>query len=121
MTNVRAKTRALLENGHKIMEYSGFVSFCKEENIENEADIVLQYLHDTGVLYYKQNYFKGSIILQQDWAIEAVYKVLDKGSGYFEILEDQKGEIKPSGLLVAFIHTLSSLIFLPALVVGSWL
>jgi internalin A len=52
---------------------------------------LLGYLHDTGVLYYREGYFQKQIILNQTWAIEAVYKILDRENPYHEVLEHQKG------------------------------
>jgi len=55
--------------------------------------LLLSYLHDTGVLYYRQGYFNNQIILNQDWAIQAIYKVLNRESEYFEVLHYEKGKL----------------------------
>jgi len=57
------------------------------------CDIILKFLHDSGVVFYQKEYFNGQIILNQEWAISAIYKILNKDSDYFEILsdEDNKG------------------------------
>ncbi|WP_375562611.1 COR domain-containing protein [Bernardetia sp. OM2101] len=78
-------------NGKKRISFQNFVEWCKEEDAENEADTLANFFHDTGVFYYQAKYFSGEIIINQSWAIEAVYKVLDKQSSYYGLLKQKKG------------------------------
>ncbi len=78
-------------NGKKRISFQSFVEWCKEEDAENEADTLANFFHDTGVFYYQAKYFSGEIIINQSWAIEAVYKVLDKQSRSYKLLKQKKG------------------------------
>ncbi len=89
---VREKIRNLQANtNQKTLSFAEFESICKENECEKSAPTILGYLHNTGVLYYRKGYFNNEIILNQSWAIEAIYKILDRESRYFEVLEHQNG------------------------------
>jgi Leucine-rich repeat (LRR) protein len=77
----------------KTLSIAEFEAMCAENSCEKSASVILDYLHDTGVLYYRKDYFNDQIILNQDWAIQAIYKVLNRESAYFEILKHEKGRL----------------------------
>ena len=54
---------------------------------------MLDFFHQTGVFFYDEKHFSGQIILDQSWAISAVYKVLDKDAEYFGYLKEQQGKL----------------------------
>ncbi|MEZ4883199.1 MAG: COR domain-containing protein [Chitinophagales bacterium] len=90
----RVRTEQKNPQGRKEIDQSTFGNWCEAAGVADSAQYILEFLHDTGVLFYQERYFSGSIILDQAWAIEAVYKVLNKDSDYFEILEDKKGVLE---------------------------
>lgn len=77
----------------KTLSIDEFTAICIENSCEKSATTILGYLHDTGVLYYRRGYFNDQIILNQDWAIQATYKILNRESDYFEILQHEKGKL----------------------------
>ncbi|TAE00317.1 MAG: hypothetical protein EAZ97_06315 [Bacteroidetes bacterium] len=77
----------------KTLSISEFEAICEKKDAKKSVQTILGYLHDTGVLYYRKGYFNDQIILDQAWAIEAIYKLLDRESRYFEILEHQNGKL----------------------------
>lgn len=93
--SVRNRVRAeqAKENGEKQIDGKTFREWCKEAKAEESTRVVLEFLHDTGVLFFQDRYFGSSIILNQAWAIDAVYKVLDKDQEYFEVLEGNRGRL----------------------------
>lgn len=77
----------------KTLSISEFEYICEKQDAKKSMQTILGYLHDTGVFYYREGYFNDQIILDQAWAIEAIYKLLDRESRYFEILEHQNGNL----------------------------
>ena len=64
-------------------------------------DLLLQYLHHNGFLYYNKQYLGEDIIANQKWALEAIYKIFEK-EHYREFREDHQGEILVSRLFDLF-------------------
>jgi hypothetical protein len=52
---------------------------------------LLSFLHDSGVLYYKEKVFQNAIILDQKWAIEAIYTIFDRNQVYYQLIEKENG------------------------------
>ncbi|WP_296842249.1 leucine-rich repeat domain-containing protein [Thiofilum sp.] len=62
----------------------------------SDATWFVQYLHDTGILFYSKGKFQDQIIIDQNWAIEAVYKVFDPYADHREHIKSMHGVVKPS-------------------------
>jgi len=90
--NIRNRVREAQQRNLKKIEYSEFEDWCRNENISDSTSILLDFLHNSGVLFYRADFSDGIIILNQSWIIEAIYKVLDKDSSYFEVLSHQEGK-----------------------------
>ncbi len=92
---VRHRIRQEQENekGLDLIPFSLFEQWCHDAGIAASAPTLAHFLHQTGVVYYQPPYFSGQIILNQAWAIEAVYQVLDREGDYFEILEYRQGTL----------------------------
>ncbi len=81
-------------DGLKVTDFANFQNWCKEAGIEKSAQTLVDFFHNTGVFFCRSKYFSGRIILDQAWAIEAVYKILDRQGKYIELLEYYQGKIK---------------------------
>jgi GTPase SAR1 family protein len=80
-----------------------FQKICQKYDLnQDHAKTLLYYLHDTGVLFYRENLFQNKIILDQKWAIEAVYTLFDR-KGVFPRLV-QKGIFSTQDLKYAWQH-----------------
>jgi len=78
-----------------------FHKICQKYELNQEhGKTLLQYLHDTGALFYKENLFQNQIILDQKWAIDAVYTLFDR-KGLFPRLV-QKGIFSTQDLKYAW-------------------
>lgn len=82
---VRDKLEELREQGRKTLSYEEYETISHD--IKKSRSTVIEYLHDIGEVYYQRGHFNNEIILNQSWAIEAIYKILDRESEYFEIFE----------------------------------
>ncbi|MCG8330775.1 MAG: leucine-rich repeat domain-containing protein [Chitinophagales bacterium] len=91
--NVRTALRNQRTDGAKELSWKKFESVCESFEVQKSAKTIVQFLHDTGVLYYRHNYFNNRIILDQAWAIHAIYQILDRSSHYYEVLEHHQGQL----------------------------
>ncbi len=60
----------------KKLPFAHFKQLCIKAGINDPAWFA-DYLHKTGIVFYRQDAFKNQIILNQNWAITAVYKLFD--------------------------------------------
>ena len=57
-----------------------FRRICAEERLVSEPKFLLDYLHNTGVVFYREGLFEDRIVLDQSWALEAIYAVFNRDS-----------------------------------------
>ena len=56
-----------------------FSQICKKVGVVHQGHAHLrEYFHHTGALFYQEGLFKNELIVDQKWAIEAVYTLLDR-------------------------------------------
>ena len=60
----------------KTIPFAYFEQLCTKAGINN-TNWFASYLHKTGVFFYRKGAFQSQIILDQNWAIEAIYKLFD--------------------------------------------
>ena len=66
------------ERRHRMLTTSQFNAVCDEIDGISTWQHALDYCHKTGVVFYQGDLFSGDIILDQDWALDAVYAVFDR-------------------------------------------
>ena len=57
-----------------------FHRICAEAMLRSEPKFLLDYLHNTGVVFYREGLFDDRIVLDQGWALEAIYAVFNRDS-----------------------------------------
>jgi internalin A len=83
---------------HQLLEYSAFVALCEEEpGSVSSPEQLLRFLHDTGVVYHSPGLFGNQSILDQRWAIEAIYTLFHRQTCYHQ-MQSKKGRFRPSDL-----------------------
>jgi internalin A len=84
---------------HRTLTRQGFADICwSVAGIEDEAsaDALLRVLHDAGTVFWREGWFEDLIIVDQQWALSAIYAVLDRGTeegrdgGVFQYLRDER-------------------------------
>ncbi len=55
-----------------------FVKLCQSAGDVGDPKVLLQFLHDTGVLFHKEGAFQNQIVLDQEFVLKAIYEVLDR-------------------------------------------
>ena len=79
----------------KTLAWADFENICRDCGLTTDPNVILGYLHRAGELFHYDNQFDNQIILDQEWALKAVYAVLKrdrieryKGVFTFEDLRD---------------------------------
>ncbi len=85
------------ERTHRTLTLDQFVEICREAKGVSDSSALLSYLHNTGVLFYREGLFNNSIIIDQQWALEAVYAIFERDRVY-RFLRRQKGRFKKSDI-----------------------
>jgi internalin A len=73
---------------HRWLERDEFYRICDEVGGVSNKEASLNFLHQNGVIFYRPSVFRGRIVLDQTWALEAIYalfhreKILRKLRGY---------------------------------------
>jgi internalin A len=84
---VRDELRQMLEEDqkhepaqrqHRLLERAEFDRICNEVGGVSDKNALLDFLHHNGVVFYRPGLFGDRIILDQNWALEAVYSIFDR-------------------------------------------
>ena len=98
----RAKVKTRLEKlytgGKRLVTHAEFLALCQEVGTISSPPLLLDYLHNTGAVFYREGLFGDDIILDQAWALDAVYAVFDRQSKAFRNIESCRGRFRRSNL-----------------------
>ena len=92
---IRQEVRKLQQGKKKRLPLKDF--YFLAQAVENPQD-VLTWLSQSGVFFYKEGLFNDEIILDQAWAIEAIYTLFDREQFYYSSLAAKGGEFTGSDL-----------------------
>ena len=62
-----------------------FHQLCTEAGDVSSPAMLLDYLHHAGIVFYRQGLFDDCIVLDQGWALEAVYAVFNRQKCYRQL------------------------------------
>ena len=83
------------ERQYRTLSQEHFYQICEEEGDISSPAALLEYFHHTGHIFYRQGLFHDRIILDQGWALEAIYAVFHRENLY-EHLRRQHGRFTRS-------------------------
>jgi internalin A len=63
---------------HRLLIRTDFDGLCDKVGGISDKEAVLDFLHHNGVMFYRPGLFGGRIILDQNWAMEAIYALFDR-------------------------------------------
>jgi internalin A len=86
---VRDKLREL-KLKEKTVSRERFDELCRETHGTSVPAALLSYLHRSGEVFYREGLFKDEIVLDQEWALRAIYAVLDR-NGPCQVLRQMGG------------------------------
>jgi internalin A len=75
---VRDQLRAMLKEGTRTLDHDQFRALCAETGKVSDPDALLDFLHCCGVLFYQSGLFQDRIILDQTWALDAIYTLFHR-------------------------------------------
>ena len=78
-------TRPRDQRQHRTLTRSQFRHLCEDVGGVSSPDSLLDYLHQLGVVFHQPGLFLDAIILDQSWALEAVYAVFEREKSYRQI------------------------------------
>jgi len=87
------------ERRHRTLTTDEFAGICRDQGIESEPKHLLRYLHRTGVVFHRPDLMAERIVLDQAWALEAIYAVFEPGRAYARI-KGERGRFRPSDLAI---------------------
>ncbi|MGO9420528.1 COR domain-containing protein, partial [Roseiarcus sp.] len=65
---------------HRWLTQDEFGRICAKERLVSEPKFLLDYLHNTGVVFTREGLFEDRIVLDQSWALAAIYAVFNRDS-----------------------------------------
>ncbi len=68
------------ERRHRTLTIDELRALCEDAGGIVSWGHALDYLHQTGVVFYDPDLFENRIVLDQDWALDAIYTVFHRGS-----------------------------------------
>lgn len=83
--NVQDKLAAI-EN-QPYINFASYAAICTEEDLsEGSAYTLLRFLHHSGFVFWYEKYLRDQIVLDQKWAMKAIYQLLDR-NGWYALLK----------------------------------
>jgi internalin A len=100
---VKEALEAKLAAGQRFITHQGYLEQCAEvehtrKGRVSDAALLLDYLHNIGTVFYRKGLFDDQIILDQSWALDAVYALFDRASGTVKRIERNRGRFRRSEL-----------------------
>ncbi|UAB73490.1 TIR domain-containing protein [Vibrio sp. SCSIO 43132] len=74
---VEQEIREKYECGEKRLSFSSFEAMCESAGVSAPSSFA-QYLHQSGAVFYSEGHFDNDLILDQEWALEGVYLLLER-------------------------------------------
>jgi len=63
---------------HRLIKRLAFEQLCSKIGGISDTEALLGFLHHNGVLFYRPGLFENQIVLDQNWAMEAIYALFDR-------------------------------------------
>ncbi len=100
---VKAELEERLAKGERFISHQSYVDLCAYVERTGKGRIsspglLLDYLHNVGTVFYRKGLFGDQIILDQAYALDAVYAVFDRQSESFKKIEKNYGRFRRTDL-----------------------
>ena len=82
------------EQGIRTLPRDAFERLCAEQHQTAVPGVVLEYLHRSGQVFWKQGVFGDQVVLDQAWALDGMYAVLHRESA-LPLIRQQHGRFTP--------------------------
>ncbi len=88
--NLRGPDGALPEE-YRLIDQATFAEWCRQAKVVSDPIYLRSYLHNVGTLFYQKGLFQDQIVLDHNWALNAIYAVFDR-SGAYTTLQARGGQ-----------------------------
>ncbi len=96
--DLRQHLRTLQQQGSKLLTQEAYEDIAALYDVEEPMKVLVQWLVPTGVVFHRAGYFGDAVILDQGWAVEAIYAVFNRNRGeYFRLKDVQRRQGHFSG------------------------
>lgn len=82
--------REKISSGEKRLSFSDFKRLCLKSGVSAYFSF-LQYIHQSGLVFYKEGNFNEDLILDQEWALQGVYLLLERNNA-LPLLKENDGK-----------------------------
>jgi internalin A len=82
------------EQGIRTLPRDEFERLCAEQHQTAVPGVVLEYLHRSGQVFWKEGVFGDQVVLDQAWALDGMYAVLHRDSA-LPLIRQQHGRFTP--------------------------
>ena len=88
-----------LPSSQKTLELDEWYQIVRQEGLDwNAQQVLLEFFHDSGVVYHRTGFFQNKIILDQAWMVEAVYTLFDPTGAFSRLVKRGHGIFTVSDL-----------------------
>jgi internalin A len=86
---------ASMRDMHKTLDRQAFDAICADTQGSAVPSALLHYLHQAGDVFYREGLFENAIVLDQQWALDAIYSLFQR-QGLLPLLNRQRGMFAPA-------------------------
>ncbi len=72
----------VVQRKYRTLTQEYFHQLCTDAGGVSRPELLLDYLHHAGIVFYREGLFDDRIVLDQSWALEAVYAIFDREKCY---------------------------------------
>ena len=85
MKNADAEIPDVSRRQHRTLAMADYLAICEECGGVSSPGHLLEYLHHSGIVFYQKRLFDDRIIMDQAWALDAVYAVFNRKKCYLQL------------------------------------
>ena len=85
------EARPPAERRHRLLTMEAFTVICAEKDDVSSPEALLVWLDAEGTVFYRRGLFHNHVVLDQNWALEAIYAVFDRDRGALQQIRHHNG------------------------------
>jgi internalin A len=85
---------SLDSRGERLLPRGQFDAWCVAHGVSAPPAVVLEYLHRSGAVFWREGLFNDHVVLDQSWALEGIYAILERTT-LLPIIREQRGRFSP--------------------------
>ncbi|MDR6769658.1 leucine-rich repeat domain-containing protein [Azospirillum sp. BE72] len=85
------EARPPAERRHRLLTMEAFTAICAEKDDVSSPEALLVWLDAEGTVFHRPGLFHNHVVLDQNWALEAIYAVFDRDRGALQQIRNNNG------------------------------